>query len=374
MNPKDPMVRATRSQSADSDVSPGRRPAMVDVARIAGVSHQTVSRVLNAHPNVSAVTRSRVMAAIKQLDYRRNVAARALATGRSQTIGVVCLDSPHYGPASTLYGIEHAARTMGYLVSVATVSSLDRMPIREAVGRLTDHGVDGVVVIAPLVSARDALKDLVDSIPAVAAQHSSDSPVAGVTVDQVGGARAAVEHLLGLGHETVWHIAGPSNWLDAQARLAGWQQALRAAGAEAPPPLNGDWTAKSGYDTGQILTRIPDVSAVFAANDQMALGLIRALVESGRRVPDDISVVGFDDIPEAGFFLPPLTTVRQDFEEVGRCSLRMLIGLMDVNTGASPQLNVGTELVVRASTASRGPAIGSPSVVIGAQKKIRHEK
>ena len=342
---------------------------MSDVAALAGVSHQTVSRVIAEHPNVRPRTRARVLAAIEELGYRPNIAARALATGRSRTLGVVSMNSTLFGPASTLYSIEEAAKHAGYFVTVASVRSFDRTSLREATTRLLGQAVDGLVVIAPLASAADALRDLPKDIPVVSVDGDPDAHDTVVRVDQVTGARIATLHLLAAGHATVWHVAGPQDWIDAQGRIAGWQAALLASGAEVPPLLNGDWSARSGYQAGQVLARMPEVTAVFAGNDQMALGLLRALNERNRQVPGDVSIVGFDDIPEAAFFTPPLTTVRQDFDEVGRRSLHMLIeqitagGADPTGTGANPgtgddggdggtgHILVETELIVRESTA-----------------------
>jgi DNA-binding LacI/PurR family transcriptional regulator len=328
-----------------------RRPAaMTDVARLAGVSYQTVSRVIHHSPQVSDDTRERVLAAIRQLDYRPNSMARALVTGRSKTLGVVSFDTTLYGPASTLLGIERAAHDAGYAVSVSSLHALNHATVVAAMQQFRDQGVDGVAVIAPLRAGVEALRHVPSDFPvvAVAAGPSTSIPVA--MVDQKAGAAAATQHLLNLGHRTVWHIAGPSNWKEAEERIDGWRSTLEAAGAPVPSPLRGDWTPRSGYELGHELLQLPDVTAVFVANDQMALGLFRKLHEAGRQVPRDLSVVGFDDIPESAYFTPPLTTVRQDFPELGRRCLRILLARVEGNFGPS-RVVVPTELVVRSSTA-----------------------
>jgi DNA-binding LacI/PurR family transcriptional regulator len=327
---------------------------MSDVAALAGVSHQTVSRVIADHPNVRPRTRARVLAAIDELGYRPNTAARALATGRSRTLGVVSMNSTLFGPASTLYSIEEAAKLAGYFVTVASVRSFDRTSLREATTRLLDQAVDGLIVIAPLASAGDSLRDLPKDIAIVSVDGDPDTHNAVVQVDQVSGATVATQHLLDAGHRTVWHVAGPQDWLDAQGRITGWQAALTQAGAEVPPLLTGDWSARSGYQAGQVLARMPEVTAVFVGNDQMALGLLRALNERNRQVPGDVSVVGFDD-PEAAFYTPPLTTVRQDFAEVGRRSLHMLVDQITSGPGVTGHVLVDTEFVIRQSTAPPPP-------------------
>jgi DNA-binding LacI/PurR family transcriptional regulator len=333
----------------------GRRPApvMADVARLAGVSEMTVSRVLNANPSVRPATRERVLAAMREFDYHPNPAARALVTGRTSTVGVVTLDSTLYGPASTLFGLEQAARAAGYFVSIVSVRELTQGSIGDAIERLYRQSVEGVLVIAPHVSAQDALKAVPKKLPIVAVEAGSGGGLPVVAVDQVAGTRLAVEHLLDLGHRTVWHLAGPADWLEAQARERTWRKVLQAAGAPVPAVLRGDWSARSGYELGRELVRNVGVSAVFAANDQMALGLLRALSEAGRRVPEDISLVGFDDIPEAAYFIPPLTTVRQDFDEVGKQGMALLLTQIHSadHQQARKRARIRPTLELRASTA-----------------------
>jgi DNA-binding LacI/PurR family transcriptional regulator len=353
---------ASSGNASSGSASPAvRGPAMIDVATLAGVSHQTVSRVINNYPSVNPTTRTRVLAAIEQLGYRRNSAARALVTGRSQTLGVVTLNSTLYGPASTLYGIEQAALESQYFMTVASLRSTDRRAVRQAIDRLVDQGVDGVVVIAPLVSVAGALADLSHELPLVAVEGDADVEVDVVTVEQYAGAQAATRHLLELGHRTVWHVAGPNDWLEARQRLAGWRSTLAEAGGEVPPPLTGDWSARSGYDCGRVLANLPEVTAVFVANDSMAVGVLRAFHEYGRDVPNDISVVGFDDIPEAAYFTTPLTTVRQDFGEVGRRSLALLLDQIESGRRVKKRQVVESTLVVRASTAASTRSTGQKS-------------
>ena len=334
--------------------SPVRPAVMTDVAKLAGVSHQTVSRVLNGSSNVRAETRERVLRAVDALDYRPNAMARGLASRRSKILGVIGFDTILHGPASTLLGIERAARTAGYGVSIVTVEQVDRLSVANAAETLSRQGVDGVIVIAPQLAAASALRHFPAGMVAVAVEAGQDSGLPSASVDQIAGATLAVRHLLGLGHRTVWHIAGPGNWLEARDRIEGWRRTLNAAGIAAPEPIDGDWSARSGYRAGLELAERPGVTAVFAANDHMALGLLRALHERGIRVPADISVVGFDDIPEAAYLFPPLTTVRQDFDEVGRRSMAALLSLLDEReeeweAAAEP---VQPTLVVRDSTAA----------------------
>ncbi|MGW0523684.1 LacI family DNA-binding transcriptional regulator [Crossiella sp. NPDC003009] len=324
---------------------------MTDVARLAGVSHQTVSRVLNDHPNVREQTRLRVRAAIKELGYRPNRAARALVTGKSQLIGVVTQNSTLYGPASLLSAFEEAAGEAGFAVSVGRVRVLDRDSIAAAVERHRDQRVAGIVVIAPTASASDALADIPAGVPLVTVDGDPDRPTPLVTVDQAAGAFAATKHLLDVGHKTVWHVSGPADWFDAAGRVRGWQRALDLAGAEVPPVLPADWSAAAGYQAGQMLARMPEVTAVFAANDHLALGVLRAMSERGRRVPWEVSVVGFDDVPEAAYFIPPLTTVRPDFAAVARETLGLLLAQVSEGETAEPCRTIAPDLVVRESVA-----------------------
>lgn len=334
--------------------TPKRRlPVMADVAKEAGVSHQTVSRVLNDHPNVRADTRARVEEAITRLGYRRNLVARALVTKRSRTLGVVSFDTTLYGPASTIYGIEQAARTAGYFVSIVSLKSIDAASVRDAIDYLAEQGVDGVVVVAPQRSAGRALENLPSGMPAVAVEGTHAADVSVVCIDQVQGARLATRHLLELGHETVWHVSGAPDWLETEGRIEGWRAALEEAGRPVPEPLAGDWSPRAGYEAGKSLAAMEGVTAVFAGNDQMALGVLRALSEAGVRVPDQISVVGFDDIPESEFFSPPLTTVRQDFDVVGRHCIEVLLRQIDAGPTAYERLVVPPSFVVRSSTSAR---------------------
>jgi DNA-binding LacI/PurR family transcriptional regulator len=324
---------------------------MTDVAKAAAVSHQTVSRVLNGHPNVRPATRERVLAAIEALGYRPNLAARALASGRSTQLGLVTLNTMLLGPVATLYAVEQAARNAGYSVSVTSVGSINRRSLKECVSRLLQQSVAGVIIIAPVDTRDSALSVLPADLPAVAVEADPDSRVPGVTVDQELGAYLATRHLLDLGHRAIAHISGPNDFIEAQQRVVGWRRALGEAGVASPEVLVGDWSAQSGYDAGRLLAGAPEVTAVFAANDNMALGLLRALSEQGRSVPHDISIVGFDDIAEAGFFTPPLTSIRQDFAEMGRRSVELLLRQVQTGARSVEHITLAPELVLRDSTA-----------------------
>ncbi len=334
---------------------PARAAVIKDVARLAGVSHQTVSRVLNNHESVRQETRERVLRAVEQLHFRPNAFARGLARRRSHVIGVVSFDTLLYGPAATLLGVERAARRVGYGISIVAVEQLERDDLVEAVDHLTAQSVAGLVILAPLTTAVAAVHGLPVGVPAVVVESDQVDGLPSVFVDQGAGARLAVEHLLALGHETVWHLSGQQDWIEARGRVDGWRHALEAAGRTVPPVIPGDWSPRSGYKAGCELADRRDVTAVFCANDQQALGMLRAFRERGVRVPQDVSVVGFDDIPEAAYLSPPLTTVRQDFDEVGRRCLAQLLELLDPGGGPAARSHprVAPTLVVRASTGPR---------------------
>ncbi|MEA5155108.1 LacI family DNA-binding transcriptional regulator [Raineyella sp.] len=333
---------------------------MRDVARLAGVSHQTVSRVINDSPRIRPETRTRVQAAIDELGYRPSAVARALAHGRSRRIGMILEASSHYGPTSILRGAEAAARRAGYSSTTYTVTPGPVETFGEGVEFLVGQDVEGLVVIVPRTGTLEALGtlDLPDSCVLLGAlpgraddpAHSLGLPRVGV--DQAKGARLAVRHLLDRGHTVIGHLTGPEGWLDACAREAGWRFVLDRAGLAVPPVARGDWSAEAGYTAAEELLRIPGLTAVFAGNDQMALGLIHALSDRGLRIPEDISVVGFDDIPESLHFRPPLTTVHQDFETLGATGIAVLLALLGEEVPAMPR-RIDPRLVVRQSTRAR---------------------
>jgi DNA-binding LacI/PurR family transcriptional regulator len=333
-----------------------RRATMADVAGLAGVSHQTVSRVFNDMPGVRPETRDRVLRAAKKLEYRRNVFARALVTSRTRMLGVVAFGTSWYGPAGTLLGIQQAAREADYFVTVVNLDASSDSPVVEALHILEEYSPDGYIVIAPRHGVSAALREMTASAPMVAVTSGEGTPdIPVVSVDQRRGARLATEHLLGLGHRTVHLLGGPREWLEAEARLAGWRVSLEHAGAPMPPVVYGDWTALSGYNAGAQLIKRPDVTAVFSANDHMALGLLLACREAGVRVPEDISIVGFDSMPESEFYAPPLTTVLQDFQAVGRTSIQVLLGMIERNEFPVSRSNIDPRLVVRSSTCRPAP-------------------
>jgi DNA-binding LacI/PurR family transcriptional regulator len=330
-----------------------RRPGGTDVARLAGVSQKTVSRVFNNEANVNPETRERVLAAAQSLGYRPNGAARALLTGRTHRLGVVSLGTSHFGPSSLLVALERAARDINYSLSIANSFEEDPSGLAEAVDNLLAQGVDAIILSEPVDDGGDPLELDVPVLALGAAPEVHAPSVLSLPAAEGGDAAAAVtRHLLGLGHRTVHHIAGPRRWWAARERQLNWQRTLTAAGARVPEPIEGDWTAARGYEIGQRLARDPDVTAIFAANDEMAVGAIHALHEAGRPVPGDVSVVGFDDIPIAAHVWPPLTTVASDNAELATIGLNYLVDFLNSpDSPPAPPPEHVHRLVIRDSTA-----------------------
>lgn len=326
-------------------------PAMTDVARVAGVSAQTVSRVLRDHPYVADDKRRRVLDAVERLGYRMNTAARALSSGRTRTIGLLSMATESYAGAMTQSSIEHAADEVGYSVVGAQISTLGVDVISAALRRLEKLGAEAIILAVPLRADDHRIEEITDRLPTATIGGSPARTARSLAVDQREVARLATEHLLLQGHSTVWHVAGPDDWVDAVERTAGWRNALTVAGRESPPMIHGDWGPESGYQAGRELADRSDVTAVFVASDEMAFGLIRALHEGGRRVPADVSVVGVDDIRLAAYCTPALTTVGQPFTELARAAVASVTARLEDRDDPTRDLIMRPELVVRSSTA-----------------------
>jgi DNA-binding LacI/PurR family transcriptional regulator len=341
---------ATRA-APEAVVKRRRSASMADVARLAGVSAQTVSRVSNGSAGVIDSTRQQVLAAMKELGYRPNSAARALKSGQFRTLGVILFNLATTGNTRTLEAIATSAADEDYAITLLPVAAPTQDSVRGAFTRMGELAVDGVVILMDAHLLDSATVTLPPRTHAVVVDSDAGDRSCVVDADQVGGARAAVQHLLQLGHDTVWHVAGPVGSYSAERRIGAWRAQLQDRHRMVPEPIHGDWTAASGYQAGLRLAQERNCTAVFVANDQMALGVLRALHEHGRRVPEDVSVVGFDDIPEAAAFLPPLTTVHQDFSEVGRRCVEKLLRQIRNDEEERGTTLVSTRLVLRASTA-----------------------
>jgi DNA-binding LacI/PurR family transcriptional regulator len=332
------------------DAEKGRAPNIRDVAREAGVSHQTVSRVLNDSSAIRPSTREHVLSVIEQLGYRPNPAARALVTSRSGTIGVLSSQSALYGPATSIQAIEIAARAAGYRLSVTSISTGDPASIRDGIEYLRGQSIEALVVLAPQVGLLEALAELSVDVPFVTLEAPGIGAGHSISVDQNRGARMAVRHLVDLGHTGILHLAGPADWLEARARLEGYRGELADAGLAPLPEIVGDWTADFGYRAGRDILTERAFTAVFCGNDQMALGLLHACREAGVDVPGELSVVGFDDTPESAHFAPELTTVRQNFVEIGNRAIAVLLAELNGNE-VGDRDPIAPELILRASTA-----------------------
>ena len=327
-------------------------PTMFDVARRAGVSHQTVSRVLNDLPGVAPSTRLRVEQAIAELSYSPSPTARAMAKRRSGSVGLIQAGRPDYGPSNAALGFNEAAHEAGYSVSQSSMRSLDADVLRQAVHRLALQRVEAIVLISGEREGIGVLTGIDARVPLVVVASEQAPGLHRVSMDQYSGARFATEHLLSLGHREIRHITGPIDSMDAAERRRGWIDAMRAHGLEVHAPLVGDWLAASGDAAGRAIIAEGVATAVFVANDQMSLGLLHACHDAGVSVPADLSVIGFDDIPEAAYFTPPLTTMRQDFDSLGRDIMATVLDVLRDEPDAADRTGRIPELVVRASTAA----------------------
>lgn len=325
-------------------------PSIGDVAKVAGVSAQTVSRVANGSDAVRPATRDRVLSVMAELGYTPNYAARALRRGSFRAIGLIAHRLSRTGESRTVEAVVAAARGEGYTVNLIDVEAATTSELTAAAVRLEHQAIDGLVIIRAEEGAPETLA-LPPGFPVVVADSRFVGHLPSVGVDQVAGTRLAVEHLLGLGHRTVHHVRGPLDSGPGQLRADAWRDTLVAHGAPVPEPLVGEWTMASGYALGRAVIEA-GASAVYCANDEMAGGLLRALHEAGRRVPQDVSLVGFDDIPLAEYLWPPLTTIHQDFPAIGRLLIDLLMRRIrgGETLPAQPHL-IPCSLVVRASTA-----------------------
>lgn len=313
-----------------------RSPSMHDVAARAGVSHQTVSRVLNDFPGIRPATRERVLAAIEEMGYRRNLAARTLATGKSQAIGVLAPETPNYGPLTTLYALQRAAVRAGFHPLITTTSH-DPSDVMEGLDFLLGRSIDALVVVAQSPQVTDTVEAMNMDIPIAYVLTGHPLASRSVAVDQEAGTRLAMEHLFALGHREFQHIAGPRGFTEADMRRDTFHAFLAERGLAVHEDLEGDWSTESGFQAG--LRAASDVTAIFSANDQMAQGAMHAMRNRGLSVPLDVSIVGFDDVPDGAHSYPPLTTVHQDFQGVGKQAVAMLVArLTDADAPAPPPL------------------------------------
>ena len=303
-----------------------KKPNIYDVARLAEVSHQTVSRVLNNQPNIRPATKARVEAAMAQLGYQPNPAARSLVTAKSNMLGLLVSDTGLYGPAGMLNAMERQARQAGYFAITVAVRFDSPESWAEGLQHLSRMHVEGIATIALQSEVLKMAAKIMPNVKMVAIDTDDQaSKVDSVGIDNLGGGYIATRHLIELGHTKILHIAGPVTSSEAQNRRRGYEQAMKEAGLE-PATVQGDWTAETGFRIGiELNLELTGYTGIFTANDQLSLGMLKAFHMRGVKVPTDVSLVGFDDIPESPYFNPPLTTIRQDFNQLGEVAIELLL-------------------------------------------------
>ena len=337
---------------ASADRSVGKQPTIYDVARHAGVSHQTVSRLLKGDPGIKPLNRERVLKALDELGYRPNLTARSLATNRSHRVAALTQEITQVGPGMVAQGASEEARAHGYVLDIITLDVGDRANVEEAIKLVNQHDVAGILALASTDELRDAFESARFPVPVVIpfGMVAGDSGAPDMRGEAI---RELIDHLVELGHRRFLHLAGPGTWVAARNRRQDFDDALAAHGLALEAVVHGDWSAKSGYDAVRALQPGLSSTAIVAANDQMAIGAILALSELGLRVPEDVSVTGMDDIPEAAYVRPPLTTIQLGLAEEGRDTFRQLLALM---TGEETERRpTPAKVVLRRST---GPAAG----------------
>ncbi|MGI9198264.1 MAG: LacI family DNA-binding transcriptional regulator [Candidatus Nanopelagicaceae bacterium] len=327
-----------------------KKANIYDVANLAGVSHQTVSRVLNNHPSLKPETKEKVEKAIAQLDYKPNQAARQLVTSKSRMIGILVVGSELYGPSAIKNAMEIEARKAGYTVVSISVLAHEPDSWREGIEQLRNLNIDGVITVAlPRAIVSEIKKRLAGAeLVVVDTEPSKESDV--VNIDNQVGGRLATEHLIDLGHKEIVHITGPADAYESEMRKIGYEEAMKKAKLKVNI-VQGDWSIDTGYEIGlKLAKKVP--SAIFCSNDHLALGLIKAFSQNKIQVPKDVSVIGFDNIPESKYLLPALTTIKQDFEELGRVAITKVLSQIKESTKAETVM-IKPTLIQRESTSKR---------------------
>ena len=337
-----------------------KRVTIKDVAQLAEVSTQTVSRVMNKLPGVSKETRLRVETVVEKLSYHPSSLARSLIRQRSYTLGVVTFELKYLGPSQTLNGIADQANQLGYMLLVKELDDFNINRVDDVIDSLLAHQVDGIIWVVPEIADNHAwLKARMDkiSVPVLFLAMQPRDGVASIATDNFQGANMAVQHLLACDQRKIGHISGPSNWWEAEERKRGWREALERAGHNISERhcVAGDWSSASGaYAFAKLLQSFPEMDAVFVANDQMALSVLWEALRRGIRVPDQLAVVGFDNIPESAYFYPPLTTIYQDLHLLGEQALlgvvEMIQARQEDQSGIARSRFIQPTLVVRESS------------------------
>ena len=326
-----------------------KKANIYDVAKLAGISHQTVSRVLNNHPSVKPATREKVEKAIAELSYRPNQAARQLVTSQSRMIGVLIAESELFGPSSILNAMQVVSRNEGYSVISISVLAKSRDSWREGIEQLRNLNIDGVITIAlPKEIVKEIEESLLEAtIVLIGSEPSKKFNV--VNMDNGMGARLATQHLIDLGHTQIFHVSGPHNAYEAQMRKFGYEQVMKEAGLTSRV-FPGTWAIDSGYRAGKEILELRELpTAIFCANDHLAIGVMKVLHERGIQIPEQVSIVGYDDIPESQYLMPSLTTIRPDFNGLGKAAIDKMIRKLRQGT-VEEAVMLKPELQVRIST------------------------
>jgi len=334
---------------------------IAQVAREAGVSTQTVSRAINNRQDISPETRQQIQEIIKRMGYHPNAIARSLSQRRSHTLGVAASGIEYYGPSHTLIGIDQAANRLGFFIILSLIHQPEDGDIEQVFHNLISRQVEGIIWAVPEIGNNRAwlCKEVQrHATPVIFTDMQPDKQFNTVRVDNYTGGRLATEHLLSRGYRKIGLITGPQNWWSAQQRKRGWQDSLAAVGCscEERQMVEGAWTADSGErGFGQLFESFPEMEAVFVSNDQMALGVYQAAWRMGKRIPEDLAVVGFDDIPESAYFCPPLTTVRQDLYELGNMAVQAFVNVLEAEQSNEPTIDAQNlvlqpQLIIRQSS------------------------
>jgi DNA-binding LacI/PurR family transcriptional regulator len=335
-----------------------RKVTMRDVAEECGVSYQTVSRVINDKPSVSAKTRRRVLKAIKTLGYHPNQLARSLKTRRSSILEVITFGVDTYVPRELIVAMGRAAIAHGYSLMFTEIPQDNPEEETRLYAHLNSGLCEAAILTAP-VESRLFEKISTDPplLPTIQIRNKRGSTAPSVVVDQYYGSQLAVQHLLDLGHRQIAEISGPLNFHEAHTRHTAFLDTLQACGLAPADSIEAtEWMPQDGYlAANRLLDRGARFSGLIISNDYLALGTMLALSERGLRVPDDISIVGFDDTPESAYYLPPLTTVRQDYEALGYQSIQYLVELINHQETPVHQRVLMPQLVVRQSTRAIDP-------------------
>ena len=338
-----------------------KKPTIYEVAKEAGVSRQTVSRVLNNRPDVSTETRKRVKTIIEKLDYQPSAIARSLSLKKSYTLGVVTAGLKYIGPSRTLSGITKEADELGYGLLLKELASFSANNVSPFLQWFQSHHVDGIIWAAPEIGDNRnwlAVLPAEINIPIIFLTMGKREAISIVAIDNYLGGKLATEHLISLGRKRIGHISGPLDWWEARERKQGWEDALSATGIQPNDQMwvEGNWSSKSGkLAIRELLNNFPEMDAVFVGNDQMALSVLQTAWEERKKVPDDLAVIGFDGISETEFYSPPLSTICQNQDEIGRTVVQELVRLVDAKLNdeqgiESRHITIEPELIIRRST------------------------